>query len=122
MEDEQDDAPVPSPPSTLNLDRSASAVRSGRAFLRPNLQWLDAAQVNYHATIADSCHNLAIVSVTELTPQANDNPLTIPLDGGLTNDSKLFTALRSNRLSLLKDVNECFTSFADFSRIMVQGT
>ena len=31
-------------------------------------------------------------------------------------------ALRSNRLSLLKDVNECFTSFADFSRIMVQGT
>ena len=32
------------------------------------------------------------------------------------------TALRSNRLSLLKDVNECFTSFADFSRIVVQGT
>jgi glycyl-tRNA synthetase beta chain len=31
-------------------------------------------------------------------------------------------ALRSNRLSLLKDVNECFTSFADFSRIVVQGT
>lgn len=32
------------------------------------------------------------------------------------------TAIRSNRLSLLKDVNECFTSFADFSRIVVQGT
>ena len=31
-------------------------------------------------------------------------------------------ALRSNRLSLLKDVNECFRSFADFSRIVVQGT
>jgi glycyl-tRNA synthetase beta chain len=31
-------------------------------------------------------------------------------------------ALRGNRLSLLKDVNECFTSFADFSRIVVQGT
>jgi glycyl-tRNA synthetase beta chain len=31
-------------------------------------------------------------------------------------------ALRGNRLSLLKDVSECFTSFADFSRIMVQGT
>jgi glycyl-tRNA synthetase beta chain len=31
-------------------------------------------------------------------------------------------ALRANRLSLLKDVNECFTSFADFSRIVVQGT
>jgi glycyl-tRNA synthetase beta chain len=31
-------------------------------------------------------------------------------------------ALRNNRLSLLKDVNECFTSFADFSRIVVQGT
>jgi len=30
-------------------------------------------------------------------------------------------ALRGNRLSLLKDVNECFTSFADFSRIVVQG-
>ncbi len=31
-------------------------------------------------------------------------------------------ALRGNRLSLLKDVKECFTSFADFSRIVVQGT
>ena len=31
-------------------------------------------------------------------------------------------ALRGNRLSLLKDVDECFTSFADFSRIVVQGT
>ena len=30
-------------------------------------------------------------------------------------------ALRSNRLSLLKDVEEFFKSFADFSRIMVQG-
>ena len=33
MADEQDDKPAPSPPSTLNLDRSASAVRSGRAKL-----------------------------------------------------------------------------------------
>lgn len=31
-------------------------------------------------------------------------------------------ALRSNRLSLLKEVSECFRSFADFSRIVVQGT
>jgi glycyl-tRNA synthetase beta chain len=31
-------------------------------------------------------------------------------------------AVRSNRLSLLKEVNECFTSFAEFSRIVVQGT
>ena len=31
-------------------------------------------------------------------------------------------SLRGNRLSLLKDVKECFTSFADFSRIVVQGT
>jgi glycyl-tRNA synthetase beta chain len=31
-------------------------------------------------------------------------------------------ALRSNRLSLLEEVNECFRSFADFSRIVVQGT
>jgi glycyl-tRNA synthetase beta chain len=30
-------------------------------------------------------------------------------------------ALRSNRLSLLKDVEEFFKSFADFSKIMVQG-
>jgi glycyl-tRNA synthetase beta chain len=30
--------------------------------------------------------------------------------------------LRSNRLSLLKDVDELFKSFADFSRIVVQGT
>ncbi|HEY6085737.1 MAG TPA: glycine--tRNA ligase subunit beta [Nitrospira sp.] len=30
-------------------------------------------------------------------------------------------SLRSNRLSLLKDIEEVFKSFADFSRIMVQG-
>ena len=30
-------------------------------------------------------------------------------------------ALRSNRLSLLKDVDDLFKSFADFSRIVVQG-
>ena len=33
MANEQNDEPVPSPPSTLNLDRSASAVRSGRVKL-----------------------------------------------------------------------------------------
>jgi hypothetical protein len=33
MAHDQDDAPIPSPPSTLNLDRSATAVRSGRAAL-----------------------------------------------------------------------------------------
>jgi len=32
------------------------------------------------------------------------------------------TALRSNRLSLLKDVDDLFKSFADFSKIMVQGS
>jgi glycyl-tRNA synthetase beta chain len=32
------------------------------------------------------------------------------------------SALRSNRLSLLKDVDDLFRSFADFSRIVVQGT
>jgi glycyl-tRNA synthetase beta chain len=30
--------------------------------------------------------------------------------------------LRQNRLSLLKDVEEFFRSFADFSRIVVQGS
>ncbi|MFY4727625.1 DALR anticodon-binding domain-containing protein, partial [Nitrospira sp. BLG_2] len=30
-------------------------------------------------------------------------------------------AIRSNRLSLLKEVDELFMSFADFSQIMVQG-
>ena len=33
MENERDDELLPSPPSTLNLDRTASAVRSGRAKL-----------------------------------------------------------------------------------------
>ena len=33
MADEQDDDLIPSPPSTLNLDRSASAIRSGRSKL-----------------------------------------------------------------------------------------
>jgi glycyl-tRNA synthetase beta chain len=31
-------------------------------------------------------------------------------------------AVRSNRLSLLKDVDEFFMSFADFSQIVVQGS
>jgi hypothetical protein len=31
MADQQNDDPVPTPPSSLNLDRSASAVRSARA-------------------------------------------------------------------------------------------
>jgi glycyl-tRNA synthetase beta chain len=30
-------------------------------------------------------------------------------------------AIRSNRLSLLKEVDDLFMSFADFSQIMVQG-
>ena len=30
-------------------------------------------------------------------------------------------AIRSNRLSLLKEVDELFMSFADFSQIVVQG-
>src|SRR5436190_23820148 len=33
MADEQDDTSIPSAPSTLNFDRSATAVRSGRAKL-----------------------------------------------------------------------------------------
>ncbi|HXH85988.1 MAG TPA: DALR anticodon-binding domain-containing protein, partial [Nitrospira sp.] len=32
------------------------------------------------------------------------------------------TVLRSNRLSLLKDVEDLFRSFADFSKIVVQGS
>jgi glycyl-tRNA synthetase beta chain len=31
-------------------------------------------------------------------------------------------AVRGNRLSLLKSVDDLFMSFADFSQIMVQGT
>ena len=31
-------------------------------------------------------------------------------------------AVRSNRLSLLKEVDEFFMSFADFSQIVVQGS
>ena len=30
--------------------------------------------------------------------------------------------IRGNRLSLLKEVDDLFMSFADFSQIMVQGT
>ena len=33
MADQQNDDPVPTPPSSLNLDRSASAARSGRSKL-----------------------------------------------------------------------------------------
>jgi glycyl-tRNA synthetase beta chain len=41
-------------------------------------------------------------------------------DGVMVNAEE--AALRSNRLSLLKDVDDFFKSFADFSRIMVQGS
>ena len=31
-------------------------------------------------------------------------------------------AVRSNRLSLLRQVDDCFMSFADFSQIVIQGS
>jgi glycyl-tRNA synthetase beta chain len=65
--------------------------------------------------MAEGRYDKALEALVELKPAIDDFFTRVMVN---VEDAEL----RSNRLSLLKDVNECFTSFADFSRIVVQGT
>jgi glycyl-tRNA synthetase beta chain len=64
--------------------------------------------------MAEGCYDRALDALVRLKPA-----IDAFFDGVMVNVED--AALRSNRLSLLKDVSDCFTSFADFSRIVVQG-
>jgi glycyl-tRNA synthetase beta chain len=68
-----------------------------------------------HREMADGRYDKALEALVGLKPAIDDFFTRVMVN---VEDA----ALRGNRLSLLKDVNECFTSFADFSRIVVQGT
>jgi glycyl-tRNA synthetase beta chain len=64
--------------------------------------------------MAEGCYDRALNVLVRLKPA-----IDAFFEGVMVNVDD--AALRSNRLSLLKEVSDCFTSFADFSRIVVQG-
>ncbi|HET9845914.1 MAG TPA: glycine--tRNA ligase subunit beta [Nitrospira sp.] len=73
-----------------------------------------ACQEDFEQHMAAGAYDRALDALVRLKPA-----IDAFFDGVMVNVED--AALRSNRLSLLKDVNDCFASFADFSRIMVQG-
>ncbi len=75
---------------------------------------IGACQQDFQAQMAEGRYDKALDALVRLKPA-----IDAFFDGVMVNVEH--AALRSNRLSLLKDVNDCFTSFADFSRIVVQG-
>ena len=64
--------------------------------------------------MAKGCYDKALEALVRLKPSIDTffNGVMVNADDA---------ALRSNRLSLLKEVDDLFKSFADFSRIVVQG-
>jgi glycyl-tRNA synthetase beta chain len=90
----------------------------------PNL-FKDAAETELHRHIessrkdfgqqmAEGRYDRALDALVRLKPPIDDF-----FNGVMVNAED--AALRNNRLSLLKDVDDLFKSFADFSRIVVQG-
>lgn len=90
----------------------------------PNL-FKDVAETELHRQIGSSRkdfdeqmsrgrYDKALDALVRLKP-----PIDAFFNGVMVNAEE--AALRSNRLSLLKDVDDLFKSFADFSRIVVQG-
>jgi len=75
---------------------------------------IHACQQDFQQQMAEGCYDRALDALVRLKPA-----IDAFFDGVMVNVED--AALRSNRLSLLKDVSDCFTSFADFSRIVVQG-
>jgi glycyl-tRNA synthetase beta chain len=76
---------------------------------------IGACRADVHREMAEGRYDKALEALVGLKPAIDDFFTRVMVN---VEDA----ALRGNRLSLLKDVNECFTSFADFSRIVVQGT
>ncbi len=85
----------------------------------------DAAETELHRQIGMSRHDFGQKMVEGRYAKALDALIRLKpyidafFDGVMVNVDD--AALRSNRLSLLKDVDDLFKSFADFSRIVVQG-
>lgn len=73
-----------------------------------------ACQQDFEQHMAEGCYDRALNVLVRLKPA-----IDAFFEGVMVNVDD--AALRSNRLSLLKEVSDCFTSFADFSRIVVQG-
>jgi glycyl-tRNA synthetase beta chain len=65
--------------------------------------------------MAQGQYDKALDALVRLKP-----PIDAFFNGVMVNAEE--AALRNNRLSLLQDVDDLFKSFADFSRIVVQGS
>ena len=78
-------------------------------------QRIDVCRADVQREMAEGRYDRALEALVELKPAIDAFFTRVMVN---VEDA----ALRGNRLSLLKDVNECFTTFADFSRIVVQGT
>jgi len=74
-----------------------------------------ASQDQYAAAMAEGNYRQALAVLVRMKGSIDDffNAVMVNADD---------PAVRGNRLSLLKEVDELFMSFADFSQIMVQGT
>jgi len=69
---------------------------------------------DFNEQMAKGCYDKALEALVRLKPSIDTF-----FNGVMVNAED--TALRNNRLSLLKEVDDLFKSFADFSRIVVQG-
>jgi glycyl-tRNA synthetase beta chain len=69
---------------------------------------------DFNKQMAKGCYDKALEALVRLKPSIDTF-----FNGVMVNAED--AALRNNRLSLLKEVDDLFKSFADFSRIVVQG-
>ena len=78
-------------------------------------QTVEASRDQYAAAMAEGNYRQALDVLVRMKGSIDDffNAVMVNADD---------PAVRGNRLSLLKEVDDLFMSFADFSQIMVQGT
>jgi len=75
---------------------------------------IESSRKDFDQQMAEGRYDRALDALVRLKPPIDDF-----FNGVMVNAED--AALRNNRLSLLKDVEDLFKSFADFSRIVVQG-
>lgn len=75
---------------------------------------IESSRKDFDQQMAEGRYDRALDALVRLKPPIDDF-----FNGVMVNAED--AALRDNRLSLLKDVDDLFKSFADFSRIVVQG-
>lgn len=75
---------------------------------------IESSRKDFDQQMAEGRYDRALDALVRLKPPIDDF-----FNGVMVNAED--AALRNNRLSLLKDVDDLFKSFADFSRIVVQG-